>query len=241
MFDSISVVLPAYNEEKVIDGTLRKVSSYCKTRFRDYEVIVVDDCSKDKTREIAAAVQSDRVRVLHNEVNKGKGYSVRRGVLESKHQLVLFMDADSSLPIENLDCFLPYIEKGSDIVIASRNISGARIENQQSGRKVLGRAFSLIVRTIVISGLSDTQCGFKLFRSEAAKKVFSLSTMDRFSFDVEVLFIARKKGYKIAEAPVSCVYHEKSTVNPVKDSARMLRDIITIRIKDLLGAYKTKN
>jgi dolichyl-phosphate beta-glucosyltransferase len=239
MFDSISIVIPAYNEEKVVESTLKSVTEYCAGKFVDYEVIVVDDCSKDKTRELASAFPSPKVRVIHNEVNHGKGYSVKKGVLESKNALVLFMDSDASLPIENLDVFLPYIEKGFDVVIASRNVSGAEIQNQQKHRRFLGRAFSFFVGLIVLRGYGDTQCGFKLFKGGAAKSVFSQQTLERFSFDVEVLFISKKKGYKIAEAPVKCVYCERSSVNPIKDSFRMLKDMLTIRFNDLLGRYNS--
>lgn len=237
MFDSISVVIPAYNEEKVLGETLEKVSSYCGSHFRDYEVIVVDDCSKDKTLLVAQAHASGKTRVLHNEKNHGKGYSVKRGILESKHPLVLFMDADYSLPIENLDVFIPYAEKGFDVVIASRNVSGAKILNEQKQRKFFGRVFTFLVGLLVLPGFSDTQCGFKLFKSEAAKKILSLQTLERFSFDVEMLFIAKKKGYKITEAPVKCVYREKSSVNPYRDGLNMLRDMVKIRLNNFKGRY----
>jgi dolichyl-phosphate beta-glucosyltransferase len=159
-------------------------------------------------------------------------------VLESNKSLVLFMDSDSSLPIENLDTFLACLDKGYDVVIASRNIANAKIINQQKGRKFLGSLFSLIVGLLIIRGFTDTQCGFKLFRSSAAQTIFPLMTLERFSFDVEALFIAKKKGYKIAEAPVSCIYCDRSSVNPLRDGFRMFRDILKIRINDLRGFYK---
>lgn len=235
----ISVVIPAYNEEKRIEKTLRKVIEYCKKKFARYEIIVVDDCSDDNTRKIALKYKKENVRILKNNINKGKGYSVKRGILEARYDLVLFSDADLATPIEELSKFLEYTGKGHDIVIASRNLKESKIKIEQPFyRQLMGRTFPLLVELLVLRGFKDTQCGFKLFKTAIAKKIVSRQTINGFSFDVELLFIAKKLKLKIKELPVVWIDQKGSKVSPFKDSFRMLADIMRIRVNGLRDVYK---
>ncbi|NQV09517.1 glycosyltransferase family 2 protein [Candidatus Woesearchaeota archaeon] len=236
----ISVVVPAYNEEKRIGLTLKKIIKYLGSNFKKYEVIVVDDCSKDGTSDVASKFKN--VKILRNKINRGKGYSVKKGILNSKYPLVLFSDSDLATPIEELKKFLLYIKDGYDIVIASRNLKESNIVVKQSViRQLMGKTFPILVNIITFMRFKDTQCGFKLFRTEVGKNIMSLQTLNRFSFDVEILFIAKKNGYKIKEAPVVWIDKAGSTVNPLKDSIKMLIDLFIVRYNNLLGKYRIKN
>jgi len=234
----ISVVIPAYNEAKRIEPTLKKIMAFLGSRFNKYEIIVVDDCSKDNTSKVVARFKNKNLRVLRNKKNKGKGFSVKRGILNSKYSLVLFSDSDLATPIEELDKFMKLIKK-YDIVIASRNLKESDIRIKQPFfRQFMGKTFPLLVNLITGVGFKDTQCGFKLFKTKIAKKIVKQQTFERFSFDVEILFIARKMGCKIKEAPVVWIDQEGSTVSPIKDSFKMLIDLFKIRFNDLRGKYK---
>jgi len=236
----LSVVIPAYNEEKRIEPTLKKVINYLDRHFDKYEIIVVDDCSTDDTNKIISRYEHDHVRVLRNETNKGKGYSVNCGILNAKYSLVLFSDSDLATPIEELGKFMEYIDD-YDIIIASRNLKESRIKvKQPAHRQLIGKSFPLFVNLIALRGFKDTQCGFKLFKTAIARRIASLQTLERFSFDVEILFIAKKLGYKIKEAPVSWIDKEGSKVNPIKDSIKMLIDLFRIRYNNLVGKYGVK-
>lgn len=235
----ISIVIPAYNEEKRIEESLIKIIDYCKNNFEKYEIIVIDDCSKDRTNEIVTKYEDSNLRILKNEVNKGKGYSVKRGILEAKYPLVLFTDSDLATPIEELKGFIKYINQGYDVVIASRNMKGSDIKVKQPFyRQMMGQAFPLLVSLIALRGFNDTQCGFKLFKTDKAKRIVQLQTFERFSFDVELLFIAKKLGYKIKEAPVVWIDKGGSKVNLIKDSSKMLLDLFKIRLNNISGKYK---
>jgi len=236
----MSVVIPAYNEEKRIEPTLKKAINFLDHNFDKYEIIVVDDCSTDNTNKIASRYKKNNVKILRNEKNKGKGHSVKRGLLNAKYSLVLFSDSDLATPIEELGKFMNYI-KEYDIIIASRNLKGSNIKVKQPVyRQLMGKTFPLLVNLIALRGFKDTQCGFKLFKTDVAKRVVSLQTFERFSFDVEILFIAKKLGYKIKEAPVVWIDKEGSKVNPIKDGIKMLIDLFKIRYNILLGKYKVK-
>ncbi len=198
----ISVVIPAFDEARRIRATLEEVLDFLAPRFRRYEVIVVDDGSADRTLEEAAAVGHPAVRCLRNAANSGKGASVRRGVLEARHDPVLFTDADLSTPLAELERLLQALDAGFDAAIASRRMAGSRVERSLA-RRFLGWGFSLLVRLLAVNGFHDTQCGFKVFRRAAAAAVFPLGTIDRWGFDVEVLAIAVEKGMRIAEVPVT--------------------------------------
>lgn len=232
---SISIVIPAYNEENRLGRTLEKIHSYCRKKRSDYEVIVVDDGSKDRTVKIAQKFKNTKV--LKNKGNKGKGYSVRHGVMNASKDLILFSDADLSTPIEMLDRLLPYADK-YDIVIGSRKAKGSDIKVKQPFyRSFAGKLFPLIVNLFLVRDIKDTQCGFKLFKNKVAKKLFSMQRITRFSFDAEILYIAKKKKYSIKEVPVIWENDPNSKVNIIKDSFRMFKDLLRIRFYDLTGNY----
>jgi dolichyl-phosphate beta-glucosyltransferase len=230
----LSIVIPAYNEEKRIAKSLRAVFDYLAAKPFGAEIIVVDDGSTDRTAEAAAAALAGRVphRVLKRGKNIGKGYSVREGVLASSGQAVLFTDADLSTPIEELDKFLPRLEEGYDIVIGSRALPGCDIRVPQAApRRAMGRFFNRLVRLFVMKGsrCPDTQCGFKVFRRAAAVDLFSRLETKGFSFDVELLVLAGKAGYRVAEVPIVWCDSPPSRVRIVRSSWQMLRDLLRIR------------
>ena len=236
----ISIVIPAYNEEKRIGRSIKQIVKYLDKKKYSYEVIVVDDGSIDKTIDVVKKAGNKYVKIIKNKKNMGKGFSVKTGILNAKYPLVLFSDSDLATPIEELDKFMEYI-KSYDIVIASRNLKESNIKVKQPVyRQLMGKTFPLLVNLIALGGFRDTQCGFKLFKTDAAKKIVSLQTFNRFSFDVEILFIAKKLGYKIKEAPVVWIDKEGSKVNPIKDSIKMLIDLFKIRLNNLLGKYGGK-
>lgn len=234
----LSIVIPAYNEEARIGKSLNLIKDYMKNYMKKtavkYEIIVVDDGSKDKTVRLAKA---KGVKVLMNVTNMGKGYSVKRGMLAANGNFVLFSDADLSTPIDELGGFLKLTEE-YDIVIGSRAVSGANvIVHQPFYREFIGKTFNVLVQIMAARGIKDTQCGFKLFSRECAQKIFPLQKMNGFSFDVETLFIAQKKGFRIKEQPVKWVNSKGSKVNPFIDAFRMLMDLFRIRINWLMRKY----
>jgi dolichyl-phosphate beta-glucosyltransferase len=228
----LSIVIPAYNEEKRIGPSLGKILEYLKTKPFAAEVIVVDDGSRDKTSEVAGAALEGRVpfRTIRLEANHGKGSAVKAGVLASSGQVILFTDADLSTPIEELDKFLPRLDEGFDIVIGSRALPGCDIRSRQAApREALGKLFNRLVRLSVMKGCPDTQCGFKVFRRSAAMDLFSRLQTKGFSFDVELLLLARKAGYRMAEVPVVWCNSRPSRVRIVRGSWQMLRELRRIR------------
>lgn len=237
---NLSVVIPAYNEEKRIGNTLTKLVLFLENNsdIENHEIIIVDDGSKDGT--ISQIPQNEKIVILKNEANFGKGYSVKKGVLKARHDLILFMDSDLATPLRELAPLSQFILQGDyDISIASRNIDPSRsIVKQPKYRQWAGSFFPKLV--ILISGLKfkDTQCGFKLMRKEPAKKIFSQLTINRFAFDVEMLYLAKKYGYKVAEVPATWIDQKGTTVHFFRDSWRMFRDLWKIRLNDLSGKYK---
>ncbi|MBI1754719.1 glycosyltransferase family 2 protein [Candidatus Azambacteria bacterium] len=202
----LSVVIPAYNEERRIGRTLEALDSYFKKQIFDYEIIVVSDGSKDKTADIVNeyAKKIKGLRIIANEKNHGKGYVVRQGMREAEGKFRLFMDADNSVPVEYVDEFLPYFSKGYDVAIASIEVAGAKIEEHAAWyRRALGHYSKLLIRALAIWEIRDTQRGFKMFSARAAKDVFSLQTIIGFGFDIEILVIAKQLGYTIKELPVA--------------------------------------
>jgi dolichyl-phosphate beta-glucosyltransferase len=233
LIESISIVIPAYNEEGRILPTLRMIDDYLRNKDRTYEIIVVDDASSDKTSEIVSAVAAEKgsIRLLLGSANRGKGFSVRRGILEASGDLILMSDADLSTPIEEVEKFFPWIERGYDVVIGSRALKESDIIQKQPWyRQLMGKVFNLLVRTIVRGGLHDTQCGFKMFRSRPAKKIFASLKTEGFAFDVEALLRAKKIGCRIKEVPVKWINSPQSKVRIVRDSLRMFLDLLCIRL-----------
>ena len=236
----LSVVIPAYNEEDRLPGTLERVISYLGRRGGEFEIIVVDDGSDDGTSEAALSFASKApIRVLRNNRNRGKGYSVRRGMLEAKGDLRLFSDADLSTPIEELPKLeRAILEEGFDIAIASRGLPQSRLPARQPfWREALGRTFNLYIQLLLLPGIWDTQCGFKLFTARAAEEVFGRVTIEGFGFDFEALFIARKLGLRIKEVPVTWYHSPKTKVKVLRDGLRMGLEALKVRVNDLKGIY----
>ena len=243
---NISIIIPAYNEEKRVGNTLKTIITFLKKEkdIKNYEVIVVDDHSNDKTKEVVEKIKAEteqtekELRIITNKENKGKGYSVKRGVLNAHYEHILFSDADLSTPIEELNAFIPEL-KENDLIIASRNLKASQIEIQQPlFRSTLGKIFPAIVNLFLIKNIKDTQCGFKLFTRKAAKVIFPRQTLNEFAFDAELLFIARKHNLKIKELPVVWRNAEGSTVHPIKDSLKMMKDILKIKKNEREGRYE---
>ena len=231
---TLSLVIPAYNEGGRIRDTIGDVCRYLDQQKYDWELIVVIDGGPKAAADEARAAAGSRanVRVLENDVNRGKGYSVRRGFLEAKGDRRVFIDADLSLPIEGLTGMMARFDEGPDVVIASRTAEGSMVEGAPpAGRDVMSKLFNIAVQTIALPGIKDTQCGFKGFTAEAATTIFSAAQSDRFGFDVEALYLARKHGFRIVELPVMCRYHGGSSVSRVSDGVRMLSDVFAIRLR----------
>jgi len=228
----LSLVIPAYNEAGRIGGTVTQVCTYLDRQSYDWEVIVVIDGGPKPAADEARAAAGARanVRVLENDVNRGKGYSVRRGFAEATGDRLVFIDADLSLPIEGLDAMMARFDLGADVVIASRTAKGSSVEGAPpAGRDLMSKVFNLVVQSLAVPGIADTQCGFKGFTADAARKIFNVAQSDRFGFDVEALYLARRNGYRIDELPVVVRYHGGSSVNRVSDGVRMFADILAIR------------
>jgi len=237
----LSIIIPAYNEEKRIRPTLERVFAFLDAQDYPAEVILVDDCSTDKTIEVAREASRGRGNfvVLRNEVNMGKGASVRRGMLEAKGDCLLFSDADLSTPIEETARFLQKIREGYGVLIGSRAMRESNIvAHQPWHRQLMGKTFNKIARFMLVRGIKDTQCGFKMFTREAARKIFPLQRVNRFAFDVEILFLARKLGYKIREIPVTWKDAPHTSVSTFRDSLSMFMALFTIRLNSLRGRYK---
>ncbi len=235
---NVSIVIPTYNEEKNIRKTVYKILKFLKKENYDFEIIIIDDNSKDKTQyELKKIKKNKKIRILKNKKNMGKGYSVKKGILNAKKDYVLFSDADLSTPIKELKNFEKYLNY--DIVIASRALKESKISKKQPILRIfLGKIFNLLVQIIALKGIKDTQCGFKLLKKDVAKNIFSKMTINRWGFDVEMLFLAKKNKYLIKEVPVEWINDENTKLNPVKDSMNMLMDLLKIRYNNIMGKYK---
>ena len=234
----LSVVIPAYNEAQRLPRTLERILAYLDARAGSYELVVVDDGSSDGTAERVRAVAGPRAVLVSNEANRGKGYSVRRGMLRARGARRLMTDADLSTPIEELERLMARMDEGYDIVISSRALRGANIEVHQPWyRENLGRVFNLAVRLVVLPGLRDTQCGFKLFTARAAVEAFSRARLDGFSFDVEALFLARRAGLRVLEIPVTWRNDAATRVDTWRGFIAFV-DLLRIRGNALRGLYE---
>lgn len=234
----LSVVIPAKNEAQRISQTLNNCVDYLKKNNIDYEIIVVDDGSTDDTRKEVEKFSSQSVRITPMRENRGKGASVREGMLLSTKTYAMFMDADNSTSIEELEAFWPNLED-YDILIASRNLKESVIAIPQPKlRSMLGKAFPLLVGLLAVRGIKDTQCGFKLFNRKTVSELFPRSILNRWGFDVELLFIAKKRGLKIKELPVTWKNDSASKLRPFRDALDMFVDLLRIRIYSLKGRYK---
>ena len=226
----LSIIIPSYNDKLRLINSLKIIIKYLDLKKFKYELIIVDDGSTDNTIENIPPLIKQKTRILINDKNYGKGASIKKGVLAASGDFIFFSDADLSTPIEEMDNFLTTLNKGYDIAIASRAISGANILiHQSSFREISGKIFNFLVRLLLIPNIYDTQCGFKGFTKEAAKKIFLQQKIQRFGFDVEILYIAQKIGYKIKELPVSWTNAPNSKVNIFTDSLNMLIDLFKIK------------
>ena len=245
----LSIVIPAYNEEPNFKkGLIDEVPKYLQKQSYSSEVILVDDGSDDKTAELGVkfAKKYKDIKVVKNP-HQGKAETVKTGVMKAKGEFILFTDFDQATPISEVEKLLPLFPE-HDIAIGSRQLSGAKREKEPFYRHLMGLVFNLLVQMIAVRGIWDTQAGFKCFKSSVAKELFSkLKVYGKgkqvkgalvTAFDVELLFIAKKMGYKIKEVPIIWHHVATSRVSPIKDSLRMLRDVIKVRLNDLRGVYK---
>jgi glycosyltransferase involved in cell wall biosynthesis len=235
----LSVILPAYDEEARIVPSLEKRHEYLEKQNYSYEVLVVNDGSTDKTKELVLNKIKDwpNFKLIDNKVNKGKGGVVKQGMLAANGQWRLFMDVDESVTINEIERFWPYI-KYFEVIIGSRYTEGGKVTKKQPLiRRFISRGGNLLIQILVAWGIKDTQCGFKIFAEHAAKEIFPLQTMERWSFDIELVAIAKKHGYKIKEVPVVWQEQEGSRLRAVKASARALKDLFVIWWNKIMGKY----
>ena len=249
MYPFLSIVIPSFNEsENIAKGVLNEVDKYLSGQKYDWETILVDDGSTDGTLEDLQKWINGKKhwRVIKNS-HQGKARAVKTGVLSARGDLVLFTDFDQATPLSEVEKLLPFLQKGYNVAIGSREVKGSERLGEPWYRHLMGKVFNFSVQTIAIGGIRDTQCGFKLFTNQAAKDLFNSLIVygngiekQAFTgaFDVELLYIAQKRDYKIAEVPVSWRHIKTNRVNPLRDSARMFFDVIRIRMTDLFGGYR---
>jgi dolichyl-phosphate beta-glucosyltransferase len=239
-----SIVLPAYNESERIPSTLEQILAHAEKSDWRVEVLVVNDGSTDDTARIVDAYASNHptVRLLENPGNRGKGYSVRRGMLQARGDVLLFSDADLSSPIAEADKLLAAIRQGADIAIGSRWLNaGTQIKRQPLHRQLFGRVFNLMLRLGLGLNFKDTQCGFKAFTRDAAQKVFPRQKIERWGFDPELLYLARTCGLKVAEVAVAWSHREGTHLRPFRDGLRMFGEILAIRWNAFSGKYTERS
>lgn len=238
----LSVVVPIYNEAHSLNGNCEKIYKYLKDNLKSFELILVNDGSKDNSAQLARdfSKKKSEVVVISYVKNRGKGYAVKQGVMRSNKKNILFLDADLATPIDELAKLFPYLKK-NDVAIGSRAIKGAAIEKKQKWYRILlGRLGNKLIQFILFKGIKDTQCGFKLFKADLAKKVFGLMTVDRWGFDFELLFLCNKLGAKICEVPVNWRDQAHSKIR-FSSYLLTLFELLRIKWNNLRGIYKKKN
>jgi dolichyl-phosphate beta-glucosyltransferase len=236
----ISIVIPAFNEEKRLTKTLESVYAFLTEYGKEFEVIVVDDGSKDDTIGVVKefAKHHDAIKLLTYSSNQGKGFAVRKGVEKALGERIIFNDADGSSPIEELIKLESSLQNGFDVAIGSRaKPDETRRVDALAYRKFMGNFFNFIVQTLLLPGIQDTQCGFKMFTKKAAKEIFKVCNENGFAFDVEVLHIAKVRGLKVDEVPINWTNVDGSKVNLVLDSSKMFLDVVKISLRSLFGYY----
>ena len=234
----LSIIIPAYNEESRLPETLEQIVAFLQEQSYSSEVLVIENGSSDKTYEIAHEF-AGRYKNLYafREEQRGKGNAVKRGMLEARGEYRFLCDADLSMPIAEVNHFLPPHLTGFDIAIGSREAPGAIRYNEPEYRHLGGRLINFAIRMLILPGLQDTQCGFKCFRAETVKDIFPYQRISGWSFDIEILFIARKRGYKIIEVPIHWYFNLETKLRAVKDALRMLGDIFLIHVNNLRNRY----
>lgn len=236
----LSVIIPAYNEEKRLPSTLESVHNFLSDCEQDFEIIVVDDGSSDNTKTVVNefAASHCSVRLIAHTPNMGKGYSVREGMLKAEGEFLLLDDADGASPIGEIVRLMRAIEEGADVAIGSRAKPGDEtVVKSLSHRKHIGNTFNMIVQSSLLPGIQDTQCGFKLFKRDVAMDLFSIAKLNRYAFDVEILYLARLKGYTIAEVPINWTNIEGSKINLVTDPMSMLFELSKVGLGRVCGSY----
>ncbi|MFZ1008854.1 MAG: dolichyl-phosphate beta-glucosyltransferase [Candidatus Sulfotelmatobacter sp.] len=235
-----SIVIPAYNEGTRLGATLERILAYVRQQGWDAEVIVVNDGSRDNTAELVRgfAEKNPIVRLVENPGNRGKGFSVRHGMLKARGDVVVFSDADLSSPIEEMPKLLAALAQGADIAIGSRWLRAElQTQRQSVHRQIFGRVFNLLMRMILGLKFKDTQCGFKAFTRQAAQTILPLQRIERWGFDPEILFLARKFGLRVEEVAVHWGHSGDTRIHPVLDGARMFQEMLRVRWYDITGKY----
>lgn len=237
----LSIVIPAYNEEFRLPKTLEQVLSFSEIQPYATEVLVIENGSQDRTFEVAQAIAERHPNMtVMQESGRGKGLAVRRGMLQARGEYRFMCDADLSMPVEEINRFLPPALQDFDIAIGSREAPGSVRYNEPQYRHLGGRAVNTMIRLLALPGLQDTQCGFKCFRAPAAEKLFRLQTLTGWSFDIELLYIARLHGYQIVEVPIHWYFDPESKLSVVSDAVKMGMDILTIHLNQAKGVYDAK-
>jgi dolichyl-phosphate beta-glucosyltransferase len=239
-YPKYSIIIPAYNESARIPATLESVVACIRERGWPAEVVVVNDGSTDSTAQLVRdfGSRAPEVRLLENPGNRGKGFSVRAGILQAQGEIVMFTDSDLSAPIEEAERLFAAISSGADIAIGSRWLeSGRQTHRQPLYRQLFGRCFNLVCRMVMNLPFADTQCGFKAFTRSAAQTVFQLQTIERWGFDPEILFIALKRGFEVVEVPVSWAHDERTRMSYLRDGMQMLKELAIVRWNALTGRY----
>jgi dolichyl-phosphate beta-glucosyltransferase len=239
-YPKYSIVVPAYNERARILATLEAIIAVVRAQQWSVEIIVVNDGSTDETADLVKnfALTAPEVRLMENPGNRGKGYSVRSGMLHAQGEIVLFSDADLSAPIDEAQRLFDAITAGADIAIGSRWLATSRQTHRQPlYRQFFGRCFNMLTRAVMNLPYADTQCGFKAFTRNAAQTVFQLQTIERWGFDPEILFIARKRGFRVQEVPVSWAHDERTRISYLRDGMQMLKELAIVRWNAMTGRY----
>lgn len=237
----LSIIIPAHNEEQRLPHTLEQIADFLSQQDFSSEIIVVENGSSDRTLALAQiyAQRIPNLRVLHS-AERGKGLAVKMGMLAARGRYRFFADADLSMPIAEVTRFIPPALPEAQVAIGSREAPGAVRYDEPSYRHVTGRVFNTIVRLLALPGLEDTQCGFKCFRGDIADEVFPLQTISGWTFDVEVLFIARRRGYRIVEVGIPWYFNADSKIRVARDASRMFLDLINIRLNAWAGRYERR-
>ena len=236
----LSIIIPAHNEENRLPDTLEQVFNFLKEQSFTAEVIVVENGSSDKTLEIAQGFEPQHPNLYVIQSERGKGAAVKRGMLAAKGEYRFMCDADLSMPVAEIPKFIPPTISNSDIAIASREAKGAVRYDEPSYRHLGGRVINFLIQLFILPGLNDTQCGFKCFSAKIADDIFNLQTLNGWSFDIELLYIARRHKYTVQEIPIHWVHHPETKVSAVRDAIRMIQDIFRIRANAVRGIYDTR-
>ncbi len=237
----LSIIVPAYNEENRLPNSLPQIIQFARNQDYAIEVVVIDDGSTDRTSEIVKEFQKEATFIsLKNVEHGGKGHAVKAGMMQAEGEYLFLCDSDLSMPIEEITKFLPPALDAYDVAIASREVDGARRYNEPAYRHLMGRVFNQIVRLLAVRDIQDTQAGFKCFRRGAARELFPLQTINGWGFDVEILFVAQRRGMQIVEVPINWYYADRSQVRPIQDTYNMLREVLKVRLNAWQGRYEPK-